>query len=127
MEFSFPGLTRRESDVAACVIRSMLNKQIADKLGISQQRVKNLRSNVYRKTNTKSSVELLQYCIRTMNNQPNSGGGDSIPAIKGDERYERLIELLTKEELVRFKRRAEHKADWRLVRAIETEIIKHQK
>jgi DNA-binding CsgD family transcriptional regulator len=128
MEFSFPGLTRRESDVAALMIRSMLNKQIAAQLGISEQRVKNLRSSVYRKTKTKSSVELFSYCIRTMDQQPKTGGPIPEPrATKGDERYEHLITLLNQEELIRLKARAEHKADWLLVRTIETEIIKHRR
>jgi DNA-binding CsgD family transcriptional regulator len=126
MELSLPGLTRRESEVAALIIRSMLNKQIAAKLGISEQRVKNLRSSVYRKTNTNSSVELLHYYIQSMSDQQKRDPIPALRAIKGDERYERFITLLNEEELIRLQRRAEQKKDWWLVKTIETEIIKHR-
>jgi FixJ family two-component response regulator len=54
----FESLTPRERDVMIRVVQGRLSKQIADDIGISEPTVKVHRSNLMRKMNTRSVVEL---------------------------------------------------------------------
>jgi FixJ family two-component response regulator len=56
----FARLTMRENEVLAHVLRGQLNKQIAADLGIDERSVKRHRSNLMKKLNVKSVVELTQ-------------------------------------------------------------------
>jgi FixJ family two-component response regulator len=54
----FESLTPRERDVMIRVVQGRLSKQIADDIGITEPTVKVHRSNLMRKMNTRSVVEL---------------------------------------------------------------------
>jgi len=54
----FNTLTRREQEVMACVTAGMLNKQIAEEIGIRLSTVKAHRGNVIRKMGTRSVPDL---------------------------------------------------------------------
>ena len=56
----FERLTPREKDVCRLVARGLLNKQIADELGVSQQTVKIHRGRVMRKLEVGSVAELVR-------------------------------------------------------------------
>lgn len=57
-------LTPRELDVAKCVARGLLNKQIADELGLALATVKMHRGNVTRKLGVHSSVAIAQMLVK---------------------------------------------------------------
>jgi DNA-binding NarL/FixJ family response regulator len=56
--------TRREKEILQLICDGMNNKEIADKLFISERTVVGHKSNLLAKTNCKSSVGLLSYAIR---------------------------------------------------------------
>ena len=60
----FDMLTARERDVLALVLRGMLNKQIAAKLGISEKTVKFHRGRVMAKTQAGSVAELVRQAAK---------------------------------------------------------------
>jgi DNA-binding CsgD family transcriptional regulator len=53
------GVTKRESEIAALLIRGLRNDEIAEKLFISAQTVKNHVSSIYKKTGARNRVELV--------------------------------------------------------------------
>jgi len=57
-------LTRREKEVLQLICDGLSNKEIADRLFISERTVVGHKSNLLAKTNTKSSVGLLSYAIK---------------------------------------------------------------
>lgn len=57
-------LTRREKEILQLICDGLSNKEIADKLFISERTVIGHKSNLLAKTNTKSSVGLLSYAIK---------------------------------------------------------------
>lgn len=57
-------LTRREKEILQLICDGFSNKEIADKLFISERTVVGHKSNLLAKTNCKSSVGLLSYAIR---------------------------------------------------------------
>jgi FixJ family two-component response regulator len=57
-------LTRRELEIMLLVISGMLNKQIADRLGITETTVKVHRGRVMEKTGVASAAELVRLCER---------------------------------------------------------------
>jgi two-component system nitrate/nitrite response regulator NarL len=54
-------LTRREMEIVELIAKEFNNKQIAEKLFISERTVETHRKNIYRKTNTHTVIGLLQY------------------------------------------------------------------
>jgi FixJ family two-component response regulator len=56
----FAGLTPREREVMALVIRGKLNKQVADELGVSEVTVKVHRGQIMRKMHARSLPELVR-------------------------------------------------------------------
>lgn len=56
-------LTAREREVFDCIMNGMLNKQIADVLGISIKTVEVHRSRVMEKTGAKSVIELVKFSL----------------------------------------------------------------
>lgn len=56
-------LTEREREVMAWVISGVLNKQIADELGIAEQTVKVHRGRVMEKMHTVSLAQLVRMCV----------------------------------------------------------------
>ena len=60
----FEALSPREREVAACVMRGLLNKQIAAALGISEDTVKVHRRHIMRKLGVGSVAELVRIASR---------------------------------------------------------------
>jgi two-component system nitrate/nitrite response regulator NarL len=56
-------LTERERDILRLISRELSNKQIAEKLFISERTVETHRKNIFRKTNTTSLVGLIKYAF----------------------------------------------------------------
>lgn len=56
-------LTTRENEVFKCILGGMLNKQIADHLGISIKTVEVYRSRVMEKTGSHSVIELVRFSL----------------------------------------------------------------
>lgn len=60
-----PKLTPREQEIVEAILDAASNKTIAQKLGISEQSVKNRLTKLYRKFNVNSRLQLLRVLIRT--------------------------------------------------------------
>ena len=60
-----PKLTPREKEIVEAILDADSNKAIAEKLGISEQSVKNRLTKLYRKFNVGSRLQLLRLLIRT--------------------------------------------------------------
>lgn len=58
---SEPRLTNREIEIIRLISNELGNKQISEKLFISERTVETHRKNIFRKTNTQSVVGLLKY------------------------------------------------------------------
>ncbi len=56
-------LTDREQEILRLIVKEFSNKQIADKLFISERTVETHRKNIFRKTNTSSLVGLVKYAF----------------------------------------------------------------
>ncbi|MBC7913344.1 MAG: response regulator transcription factor, partial [Pyrinomonadaceae bacterium] len=56
-----PRLTNREIEIICLIEKELSNKQIADKLFISERTVETHRKNIFRKTATQSIVGLIKY------------------------------------------------------------------
>ncbi|MEP7319295.1 MAG: response regulator transcription factor [Panacibacter sp.] len=54
-------LTTRELEIIECIMQYFSNKQIADRLFISERTVETHRKNIYRKTNTKGEAALILF------------------------------------------------------------------
>lgn len=54
-------LTNRELQIIECITRHLSNKDIAQKLFISERTVETHRKNIYRKTNTKGVATLVEF------------------------------------------------------------------
>lgn len=54
-------LTAREVDIIKCIADDLSNKQIADKLFISERTVETHRKNIFRKTNIHSVMSLVEF------------------------------------------------------------------
>lgn len=57
-------LTRRELEVLALLAEGLSNKEIGDRLFVSERTIVGHKSNLMAKTNTKNTVSLLAYAIR---------------------------------------------------------------
>ncbi|MCL6588562.1 MAG: response regulator transcription factor [Firmicutes bacterium] len=57
-------LTEREKEIVKLLANSHTNKEIADKLGITEGTVKNIISNIIIKHNLKDKIQLLNYSIK---------------------------------------------------------------
>lgn len=58
------GLTQREVEILACLIRGISNKDIADELGISPKTVENHLSRVYEKTGTNGRAQAGVFALK---------------------------------------------------------------
>ena len=56
-------LTEREQEIVKLIVKEFANKQIADKLFISERTVETHRKNIFRKTNTSSLVGLVKFAF----------------------------------------------------------------
>ena len=61
---SYDTLTRREQEIMALLAQELSTKKIAEKLFISPKTVENHRSNILRKLNIHSTIEMLRYAAR---------------------------------------------------------------
>ena len=59
-----PTLSNREHEIAACVAQGMKNKEIGEKLFISEQTVKNHLHNAFQKLGVSDRLELALYAIK---------------------------------------------------------------
>lgn len=59
-----PDITKRELEVLALLAEGLSNKEIADKLFVSERTIVGHKSNLMAKTNTKNTVALLAYAIK---------------------------------------------------------------
>ena len=57
-------LTRRELEVLVLLAEGLSNKEIGDRLFVSERTIVGHKSNLMAKTNTKNTVSLLAYAIR---------------------------------------------------------------
>ncbi len=62
-ELSRKLLTKREEEVVRLMLNELSNKEIADKLFISERTVEAHRRNIYRKTSTSSIVGLMKWAL----------------------------------------------------------------
>jgi DNA-binding NarL/FixJ family response regulator len=58
------GLTKREIEVLALIAEGLSNKEIADRLFVSERTVVGHKSNLMTKTNTKNTVGLMAYAMK---------------------------------------------------------------
>ena len=63
-DVSYDTLTHREQEILVLLAQDLSNKQIAEKLFISPKTVENHRSNILRKLNIHSTIELVRYAAR---------------------------------------------------------------
>lgn len=56
-------LTEREQEILRLIVQELSNKQIAEKLFISERTVETHRKNIFRKTNTSSLVGLVKFAF----------------------------------------------------------------
>jgi DNA-binding NarL/FixJ family response regulator len=61
----FPSLSRREAEVLCLVTRNLDNREIAEKLGIAEQTVKNYTSRIYSKLDVGDRLHAIQLAKRT--------------------------------------------------------------
>ena len=59
------GLTKREMEVLKLIAEGLFNKEIADKLSISEKTVKNHVSNIFRKINVSDRTQAAVYAIKS--------------------------------------------------------------
>ena len=59
-----PRLTRREREILHLLMKGSANKEIAARLGVSDQTVKNQLSTLYRKAGVSSRLELVLFAQR---------------------------------------------------------------
>jgi DNA-binding NarL/FixJ family response regulator len=57
-------LTPRERDISRAILAAESNRAIAERLGITEQSVKNRLSKLYRKLGVSSRLELMQFLMR---------------------------------------------------------------
>ena len=60
-----PRLTPREEEIVGAILSADSNKQIAEKLGISEQSVKNRLTKLYRKFNVGSRLQLMRLLMKS--------------------------------------------------------------
>jgi two-component system response regulator DegU len=58
------GLTERELEIIDLVANGMNNKEIGDRLFISDKTVKNHKTTLYRKLNARNAIEVIRAAVR---------------------------------------------------------------
>ncbi len=62
-------LTRRERDVVRLVVEGLVNREVAQQLGLSEHTVKNYLFNVFNKLGVSSRAELILYAVSNSDNR----------------------------------------------------------
>ncbi len=57
------GLSKREAEVAELVSQGLSNKEVANKLFVTEKTVKFHLTNIYKKMNVKSRAQLIVWCL----------------------------------------------------------------
>ena len=65
VESNEEGLTKREMEVLKLIAEGLYNKEIADRLTISEKTVKNHVSNIFRKIDVSDRTQAAVYAIRS--------------------------------------------------------------
>ena len=60
------GLSNREAEVADLVIQGLSNKDVANRLFVTEKTVKFHLTNIYKKMNVKSRAQLIVWCLPNM-------------------------------------------------------------
>ena len=60
------GFSNREIDVAELVVQGLRNKEIGEKLFVTEKTVKYHTTNIYKKANVKSRTRFIAWCIPHM-------------------------------------------------------------
>lgn len=64
-QYALPGpLTKREHDVLDCLWNEQMTKEIAHTLGVTIKMVEAYRSNLYRRTETRTVIGLMKVALR---------------------------------------------------------------
>lgn len=78
------GLSKREAEVAEFVSRGLSNKEVADKLFVTEKTIKFHLTNIYRKMNISSRTQLIVWSLPYM-------GFNQDPARQPEVRHEGVI------------------------------------
>jgi DNA-binding CsgD family transcriptional regulator len=57
------GLSHREAEVVELVAQGLSNKEVADKLFVTEKTIKFHLTNIYKKMNVKSRAQLIVWCL----------------------------------------------------------------
>lgn len=73
------GLSNREAEVAELVTQGLSNKEVANRLFVTEKTVKFHLTNIYKKMNVKSRAQLIVWCLPNMTftekrTETNTGG-----------------------------------------------------
>lgn len=70
------GLSNREAEVAELVTQGLSNKEVANRLFVTEKTVKFHLTNIYKKMNVKSRAQLIVWCLPNMTfaEKPEVGG-----------------------------------------------------
>jgi DNA-binding CsgD family transcriptional regulator len=63
-KLNFPKISKREREILGCTIKGLTTPQIAEKLYISYHTVENHKRNLRKKTNSKTTAELVYYVLQ---------------------------------------------------------------
>lgn len=86
-------LSKREAEVVRCVSEGLTNREIADRLGLSGNTVKNYLFRIFDKLGVSTRVELIMYAIGNLAQQTNRGdlGAEVEPSGSPEAAAEQLI------------------------------------
>ena len=62
-------LTKREMQIAELCAKGIINKEIADILGVSQRTVETHKNNIYKKLGINNTIELVRYMQRVFDKE----------------------------------------------------------
>ena len=81
-------LSKRELEVVQCVVQGMTNREIGDRLGLSQHTIKNYLFRVFDKLGVSSRVELLFMTLSQSNNGEDPLSSDASRTAADEGRYD---------------------------------------
>ncbi len=78
-------LSKREQEVVQWAGEGLSNREIASRLGLSENTIKNYLFRVFEKLGISSRVELILYAVTQLANVPGAGAGEAKPTLDTDE------------------------------------------